>query len=115
MRLIEKRLPGALRDSRPGIPVASATGAAFAFQCRRCGRGFFDIAVREQGSDCLFLLAAEFGAVAYHLQTPDRLCELSAIALSEPPQISRRIRLLVFATRVMNVVTAVTTAKGQTR
>ncbi len=34
---------------------------------------------------------------------------------SEPPWISRRICLLVFATRVMNVVTAVTTAKGQTR
>jgi hypothetical protein len=71
------------------------------------------VPVREQCGYRFFHLAAEFCAVARHLQSPAApgRCNRASPDV-RPEQISFRIRLTVFLDEVINVLTAVITAPG---
>jgi hypothetical protein len=73
----------------PGIPLPSSR----TYDADRL-RGLIDVSLREQRGDRFFLLACEFGAVAFHLAQPGAICPWSTIAFP----IASRIALLVPAT-----------------
>jgi len=103
----------------PGLPIGfPELRQLLPSQQRRrpnpCGPGsLLVVSVREQCGYRLFHLAAEFCAVAPHLQSPAALerCNRTSPHV-RPAQISCRIRLPVAGTRAMNVLTAVITAPG---
>jgi hypothetical protein len=74
------------------------------------------VSVREQGGNRLFHLAAEFCAVAPHLQSPAApgRCNRASPRV-RPTQISFRIRLTVFLDEVINVLIAVNAAPGDSK